>query len=435
MLASDVTELETEHWEIAPVPAITPRWAFLSLIGFLVVLIIRPAELFPALGVFRLGVVTFAASLAAWGLSGNRTRLLDTGVGKLQVVFLLLIFCSVPLSVWPGRSLDQAVICAKQFVVFLLVANVLQTTAAARTLLAVVTVGQVFHAVVIVKRYASGELTLDRVFGLTGSIFSDPNELALNFVVCIPIAGWLVTESRSIVTRSVWLLAGMCLTLGTIATQSRGGFLGLVLVCIVGCWRTQRRWIALAAVLAIVLVGMLAAPVGSLDRVSTIGDLEHDESANTRLHVWAAGLRMWADYPMFGVGVGAFPIAYGNQYRDPSFDSSVWYDAHNSLVKALAELGIFGILVWCGILASAYRMLQRTWSQLVSCVRLDNDALSLATLCRTLQLALIGFAACSFFLTRAYDWILVILCGAAVAAARIASPLVASNADISAGSR
>lgn len=59
-----------------------------------------------------------------------------------------------------------------------------------------------------------------------------------------------------------------------------------------------------------------------------------------RPKIWATGLRLWYDHPVFGVGFGGFRAASGISARQP----------HNLFIEFLCELGLTGFIVICGLL-------------------------------------------------------------------------------------
>jgi O-antigen ligase len=123
---------------------------------------------------------------------------------------------------------------------------------------------------------------------------------------------------------------------------------------------------------------------------------------------------MWADHPILGVGVGTFPIAYGLTYRDPSFANQVWYDAHSSAIKVLAELGTPGFVAWCGMIIAGLVALSAACRYRSRSDVFDPMLEELAALGRTLRVSLIGYLVCSMFLARSYDWMLMVFLGLAV---------------------
>ncbi len=79
----------------------------------------------------------------------------------------------------------------------------------------------------------------------------------------------------------------------------------------------------------------------------------------TRLELWRAGLRMWRDHPVFGVGPDNFRRLYSGYLGPRRLDERV---AANSLyVETLAELGLVGLVVLASLIASLASALRVAW--------------------------------------------------------------------------
>jgi O-antigen ligase len=156
---------------------------------------------------------------------------------------------------------------------------------------------------------------------------------------------------------------------------SRGGWLGLAAGLLVVAGLRNRRAAALTvaaliiAVLALAILGTTWLSDAIAERLSDVGayvvgpDPARTEITDAnfavleRLAHWQAGLRMFADYPWLGVGIGNYAVAY-ERYALP-----YWYDAlghaHNIYVNFLAETGILGagafVLFWLSALWFAWR--------------------------------------------------------------------------------
>jgi hypothetical protein len=75
----------------------------------------------------------------------------------------------------------------------------------------------------------------------------------------------------------------------------------------------------------------------------TAAELMSGASFRLRLGYWKIGLRMAKAHPWTGVGFGNFGVAYP---KFQTLDAGDVKAAHNSLVKALAETGVFGLLTF-----------------------------------------------------------------------------------------
>ncbi len=152
----------------------------------------------------------------------------------------------------------------------------------------------------------------------------DPNEVSLTISaggLAILIA--FVLRKRGFGQRALlWTL--VALVAATIwLTQSRGGLIAGMLVP--GVY-VVRRW-GFKAVIPALLVALPLMALGG----------RHDENADLstemRYEAWQAGIQMFHQNPLFGVGAR-------------NFDAHHWLTAHNSYVLTLAEMGIVGMFLF-----------------------------------------------------------------------------------------
>jgi len=79
-----------------------------------------------------------------------------------------------------------------------------------------------------------------------------------------------------------------------------------------------------------------------------VRDRAHDDFAVAqRVAHWAAGLRMFQDRPLLGVGAGNFDDAY-RAYALQPFDEPLGH-AHNVALNFGAEAGLPGMLIFAGL--------------------------------------------------------------------------------------
>jgi len=103
-------------------------------------------------------------------------------------------------------------------------------------------------------------------------------------------------------------------------------------------------------------------PMGLATRFLTVGTLlesndgQYDNSTAERLDVFFAGIKMFKDYPWFGIGYGNFQH-FSSFYMDFSPREVV---AHNTYITILAELGIIGLLIFIAFLYFIFKIVEKT---------------------------------------------------------------------------
>jgi len=137
-----------------------------------------------------------------------------------------------------------------------------------------------------------------------------------------------------------WLVAAALVPVlvSLYATVTRGAYMaflgGAVLLVLL------RNWRLLFPLLACVAGAVVFAPPYVAGRIASIIDPAHADNAS-RLVMWDAGLKIWADHPWVGVGdidLGEFI----RQYAGPGY-TGTWGHLHNNLLHILATLGLVGL--------------------------------------------------------------------------------------------
>lgn len=187
--------------------------------------------------------------------------------------------------------------------------------------------------------------------------FQEGNYLGLFLLVSVGIA--LYERRRLLAT---------FLSLSVLLTFSTVNALALALFWIMVWFRSastrsnrKARYAALGAGIA-VLVLFLLYQTGYLQSV-IFGKLGTEElgSRVKRIAFMIAGLRMFADHPLLGVGVSQFGYFY-NFYQPLGLSGmaeTVKLIPNNIYVELLAELGIVGFLIFAAFLVGVYRRLRR----------------------------------------------------------------------------
>lgn len=217
---------------------------------------------------------------------------------------------------------------------------------------------------------------------------SDPNALGLSMFLLLPTLAWTAWRVRGI-EQMLYLALVVGCAYALMQSGSRSGLLGVVLgvavFCGVAAWRRAQNMRAIRRVIitlaaggaGLVLCGIAAfvVLVGEGEGVETPvtrrlqGFYERVRSGTSislvdrREVQWKQAWEMWRDYPVTGVGLGAFPIEVPNRYRQAQREAPV-DNAWNQYLQWLAELGFVGFglwLWWIGSYVRAARAQVKRW--------------------------------------------------------------------------
>ena len=197
----------------------------------------------------------------------------------------------------------------------------------------------------------------------SGSI-GDNNSLATALLMIVPLAFHL---SRYTAVRAVRI--GLLVVLGlsvvtVVATYSRGGFIGLLLLGLLLVKNSPNK---LRSLLLIVVAGALVyflAPAAWFERIDTIKDAGNDGSFMGRVVAWKISWLIAMAHPLFGGGPHAVQqLAVWSTFR-PLLDTLDFiptppadefpHAAHSTYFEVLGDLGFVGLAVFLSMLGTAF---------------------------------------------------------------------------------
>jgi len=193
-----------------------------------------------------------------------------------------------------------------------------------------------------------GDLVGNRLEGVGAPGATTANHFASLMVTIMPMLAPFFLAGRTWVKILVVCLAPFIVNV-VLLCNSRGAFLaaiisGIIFVCCAPKSIRSKAW--KTAVFAVFGVFMLLGDARIIDRfVSTFTSTEErDQSAQSRLDFWEAGMGMIADYPLGGGGSG-FKKVHGVKYLRASGVSDVARAVHNGYLNEACEWGIQGLMI------------------------------------------------------------------------------------------
>jgi len=116
--------------------------------------------------------------------------------------------------------------------------------------------------------------------------------------------------------------------------------------------RTRARWLPALAVAAVAI--LLLLPAGYRTRALSAFDTKSYWNVE-RIYLWDAGIRMFRDHPVTGVGIQDLtPLV--ERYRDPRATESHGH-LHNVVIQVGATMGVVGLValvaLWIGFARTA----------------------------------------------------------------------------------
>ncbi len=406
------------------------RRPYAGLILYMCLEFLRPTERFPVLAPLHLTRFVAIFVLIGW-LVRRRKDGYALGLKAPENLavgcFLLAAALSIPFAVWKGPAFSTTIDVGKLAVVFVLIANLVNTPKrlmgfmTAYILLNVLISGeQLFHyGTVTVEPEA-----LLRVGGSSGSWLGEDGDFALAMGVALPFAYFLIWSNIRPVIRVLCGIAALMFVISVVATGSRGGAVGMAMVLFVLILRSRQRLVAASVIVGFILVALALAPPEYLQRMSTIvAPRDRDLSAQSRMLSWRAAKQMFIDRPFVGVGAGNFLTAFVREYGGAYSWSRT---THNVFYQAASELGLCGILSFLLLLGLAF------WRSIVLNARLVSAGLGagpIAAFTAALFPSTMGYLTSGSFQTPLYYPHLFIIAALAVALNNIGKSILPEEVE------
>lgn len=365
--------------------------AIYGVIFIILVTVGRVQEIIPGLMALKLGKVSFVLALVLYFISPTRGEisLFSTPQMKYFSALLLLGFVSIPFSLWPVMSFNFMVYSfATTYLLVFLVIKVVTTYADLKKIAWTVVISIILLSLIAL---------LEGGKRISSSSTYDPNDMALVILLFTPLIYFMMKNAQTISKLLLSLILIISLT-SIVMTQSRGGFLGLIVIIFGILIKEHFNLKKLLFVATALFVAFFYfAPEGYSDRLSSIFIAEKDYNRTAqggRIEIWKRGLAIMIENPLLGVGPASFVIAEGAKHEEHGLTGR-WMTAHNSFVQIGAELGIAGLVFFVMILYTSISSLRRALRKLPA----DSE---LCWLINSLELGFYGYITASFFLSQAY---------------------------------
>jgi O-antigen ligase len=400
--ASQVRFTERSH-AAAGAPA-----SYWLLLGFLFLLYANLPLVMPALEVIRPAKLLAGAALAmllAERAFARKGLEIAWPEGCLLLGFLAAGALSSLTALWPRQAAESVLDLLKMSIVFFFIVNCANTERRLRGVIWTLVVGGLLPAAGTLSNYFQGNLVEGRAAWI--GTFANPNELAYSLVILLPLAAYLAS-GLGLIPRLAVLGIALAYVAAILVTFSRGGLLALVAVLGFYAWR--KRSVVLRGLMVLRVAAGLIFAGQFWSRGEDFQNLNADVSFQQRLATSRAGLAMFADHPLLGVGLGCSVIAWP-LYAPEGLYTRGALVTHNTFIQALGETGILGFTPFILFLGFGLYSARKT--------ALGPAGRGLAGLGAGIEVAIWGFVFCGLSGGFVLTWFPYILLGLAASARRI----------------
>ena len=176
---------------------------------------------------------------------------------------------------------------------------------------------------------------------------------------------FLLFKKHILSIRRLWILGVMLMILGVLVymTPGRSGYLAFMVVTVYfgNLLFREKHYKILTLVFLLSSTFLLTSPLVR-DRIELgVKEMQHVDTSNIesssmglRMTVWKNTIELIKDRPLLGFGTGGFEEAYSKKIKDsPEWEKHLMHDPHNQFLKIWAEMGMLGLMVFLGMLASS----------------------------------------------------------------------------------
>ena len=393
---------------------------FIAVPIYLIGAFIRPMQFAPGLVKYQLPVIGAFAVLLAWLfhiMIYRDFKFPKSSQWKFLFFFtVILIFSSLPHWEYSYFSFFDLI---KVIILYFLVANLVKTEKQIKIVLFFMLFLGVITAFFGIYQQTHGlggilRGGITRAEGFEGN----PNYLAMDLVILIPVVLCLFVRSGKILLKTLFLSIFILFLTTIMLTYSRAGALGSSVVLFLIFWRFFNRRQKIAyffLAIALMLILLPYIPTAYIERIKSIVNLG-EVSIRGRIDGLIVGFWMMKDHPFLGVGVGRWGLNYWQKaitlpYVQTKF--SKW--AHNIFIEIGAQLGIPALIFFLFLLLYLFKDL--IFSRKIF---LEKKELFLSTIAQALEIGLVGFLSCALFAQAVHLKLFWMLAGLSVSLKQIA---------------
>jgi O-antigen ligase len=380
------------------------------------------------LAFLHIPLITSSLALLAAAMDGRLLMTFRSKIGICIAGLTVIYSVNVPLSTWRGHSFQVFTgEWIKSLIAFMLAGALVSTFQQCRKALNSIGWGTAIASLLAIYlgKSQSGRLQVG-----SGTL-SNPNELAFILLLGLPFL-WLMASDRD--APKLKRLLAFCMTLtvlyASIRTGSRAGVIGLCVLFLLMFLRVSIIG-KLALAVAVALFGFFSVTffptvmvryatmfVGagaisqarSAQEASDLGAAVGSSEARRKLLI--NSLKVTAEHPLLGVGIGAFGAYMAEKERAEGITPR-YQGTHNTYTQVSSEAGVPALILFLCVIVFVFRGLFRIYKRTKNSP--TKTGRQVANVSYALASTLTAYSVCVFFDYVAYAATLPLLAGFAIA--------------------
>ena len=189
------------------------------------------------------------------------------------------------------------------------------------------------------------------VWGPGGSFIEGNNEVALAFVMTIPLMRYVQLGFTKRWQRTAMTCVMVLSAFAAIGSHSRGALLAIAAMSVFLWWKSRNKFVMGLALGMAGLVMLSFMPAEWFERMQTIQTFDEDSSAQGRINAWWMAFNLARDR-FLGGGFEIYDVVMFGHYAPNPLDV---HAAHSIYFQVLGEHGFLGLLLFMSIGAFTWR--------------------------------------------------------------------------------
>ena len=352
----------------------------------------------------------FAIATIIVAFLNGKLKVVSSPINRWVYGLLALHFLLAPFAFNPAYAVDQGIEYAKMVVLYMLMLAVADDEKKLKLLIKVFVFSMMFYMLHSLWEYYNGRVAwamgISRMVGVDATS-NDPNTFGGGVVLSLPFVYALLRSEAQSAYRKLYYVYFALAIICIVLTGSRSAFVAFVfLLILLGVAQTGRKRILFLfiALFSIAIIWTIM-PEEKQERIRTLwdnnaGPENAHESAKGRLVGFEVSWKMFERKPFTGVGAGGKNfIGYRMENRIDDAGHESPSQAHNLYGEVLAEFGVFGAILFVGLVLTIYHYVFKVRSLLKSEMSMNYFPylVSQAIIASLLLLLLLGLSGHNFY--------------------------------------
>lgn len=374
------------------------HFAFWMVCLYLIFQYFDPAEIYHHLDFLPWDKIVIGLAVLAWPVDPHRRWVRDS-TNIWMLLFLIVIFVSSALAVYPAISWNHWFNFVDWFVIYFVIINTVNTKERYFIFLVIFLLANFKLSFFGARTWVMRGFGFVK-WGIKGppGFFGNSSDFSSEMLMFAPIAFELALFVKPVVRRvTYWFLMLGAVTgaMSVLGASSRGSQVALAFQ---GVWVAIQRKLKFKILIAIALIGALGyalLPATEKARFSTAGT---DQTSVQRLDYWREGIKMIEHHPVLGVGYFNFAPVYASHASDKLWNGTAQLP-HNIFIQVGTDAGLIGLGIFVMLI---YRNLKIARNIRRACAKNERAPAFATAVARGLTLTTWGFVVAGQFNTVTY---------------------------------